>query len=348
MAEQARRATAATSGAEARSATEARNALATAWARARGGAIDDNDPGTVGPGAPVVPSADAIKNFVMSPEFLMYAGKDQAAMMETLKKITAPQERKLHNAPEGSAVYDLQSESNRPIYTVPKEKPNAEGVILAEDAKQQSKHAAEILGKISEQGRSAQQEKVLLDDLERGLKMVPDLTGYEAKFKSFAAGLGIDVKNRTAIDLINTTLDRLTPGMRVPGSGATSDREMAVFRNSLPELHKTPEGRKIILETMKGLADHKIESGRIADGYLSGRITRPRAFDELAALPNPTARFSEENQTKEQVRTINRVTDPRQLDELYRTQGHTEEVRRAIRARAEELAAKARSMRRGQ
>lgn len=85
--------------------------------------------------------------------------------------------------------------------------------------------------------------------------------------------------------------DRLTPQMRVPGSGATSDMEMRTFRNSLPSLLKTPEGNKIVTDTFRGLLDHQAAAGEIAGKAMRGEMAQAEADQAIRALPGPFVNF---------------------------------------------------------
>ena len=85
--------------------------------------------------------------------------------------------------------------------------------------------------------------------------------------------------------------DRLTPQMRVPGSGATSDMEMRTFRNAIPSLLKTPEGNKIVSDTFRGLLDYQAAAGEIAGRALRGEMDQAQADQALRALPGPFERF---------------------------------------------------------
>lgn len=85
--------------------------------------------------------------------------------------------------------------------------------------------------------------------------------------------------------------NRLTPQMRIPGSGATSDMEMRTFRNSIPNLIKTPEGNKIVADTFRGLLDYQGAAGEIAAKALRGEMAQAEADQAIRALPSPFENF---------------------------------------------------------
>lgn len=114
------------------------------------------------------------------------------------------------------------------------------------------------------------------------------------------AALADWVRSNTGIELtddagklqaVQSLIDFLTPRMRVPGSGATSDMEMRTFRNSLPGLMGTPEGNRLITETLQGAAQRRVDMATIAQDYLNGAITADEATKRMRALPDPLASF---------------------------------------------------------
>lgn len=75
--------------------------------------------------------------------------------------------------------------------------------------------------------------------------------------------------------------------------GAASDRDVEMFKSSLPKLSNTPEGNAIILDTMDALAAYREEQGKIATQVVTGQMNRADGMKALQALPDPLARFKE-------------------------------------------------------
>jgi hypothetical protein len=86
-------------------------------------------------------------------------------------------------------------------------------------------------------------------------------------------------------------MDKLTPRMRVPGSGATSDMEMRTFRNALPSLLKQPGGNGIVTDTYRGMLDYQAAAGDFARQAMRGEITQAEADKQIKNLPSPFQRF---------------------------------------------------------
>jgi hypothetical protein len=84
-------------------------------------------------------------------------------------------------------------------------------------------------------------------------------TGTPAAIQGWLANNGIKVgDNVGAVEAYGAIIDKLTPSQRIPGSGSTSDYEGAMFKRSLPNLLKTPEGNDIVQNTLAGLAQTKV------------------------------------------------------------------------------------------
>ncbi|CAO4179688.1 Transglycosylase SLT domain-containing protein [Methylorubrum populi] len=120
-----------------------------------------------------------------------------------------------------------------------------------------------------------------------GLAQYAQAAGLDSIANSLTNGKMGEMEAFTAL------ADKLTPRMRVPGSGATSDAEGRAFKNSLPSLLKSPGGNTIIADTFRGLADYQAQAGDIAGKALRGEISQAEADQALKALPSPYVRFRE-------------------------------------------------------
>lgn len=114
------------------------------------------------------------------------------------------------------------------------------------------------------------------------------LTGISGALAQYGIG-GEGVSDLQAADAL---INKLIPSQRQAGSGSMSDRDVEMFRASLPSLWKTPEGNKLILNTMSGLAQYRMAQGEIAQRVQMGEMSRQDAVKALRALPNPLAGFA--------------------------------------------------------
>lgn len=120
-------------------------------------------------------------------------------------------------------------------------------------------------------------------------------TGKTAQFKEavgpMAQALGIPVDGLDDIQAYQAVVNRLAPSLRVKGSGAQSDLELANFLKSLPSLGNTPGGNEMIAATMNGFQQNKMRAAEIGSQALNKEITRSEAEKQLRALPDPLAEW---------------------------------------------------------
>ena len=111
----------------------------------------------------------------------------------------------------------------------------------------------------------------------------------------FGAGLASFVKNTFNIDVRNDAaaaaeaiLSQLVPGQRAPGSGTMSDADLALYKNSLPQISNKPGGNAIIIATMKSIAEYQYKMGQIAQkAFVDDNYTPEMAYADMANLPDP-------------------------------------------------------------
>ena len=103
--------------------------------------------------------------------------------------------------------------------------------------------------------------------------------------------LGINTGVGSAVEAFDAMISRLVPTQRPPGSGQMSDRDVELFKRSLPQLINTPEGNGLILDTMEAMAQYKRDVGKIANDAVMGTISRADAQQALQALPDPMEAF---------------------------------------------------------
>lgn len=111
--------------------------------------------------------------------------------------------------------------------------------------------------------------------------------GVRLALNQIAASLGDEgaAQRASAGEVIRSIQNQLAPRMRVPGSGATSDMEVNMFLNSLPNLSTTPEGNRLIIDGFRRIAERRRQELRIARRYMArdGYMT-DAYFDEVEAL----------------------------------------------------------------
>ena len=122
-------------------------------------------------------------------------------------------------------------------------------------------------------------------------------TGPGAQIKAalgpYAQQLGIDIANMPEIQAYEAITARLAPQMRAVGSGSSSDRDVALFFQSLPNLRNTQGGNEIIANTMQAVAQNKINAAEIARRAQRGEISWQDADKQISELPNPYDLFKQ-------------------------------------------------------
>ncbi|CVI61008.1 hypothetical protein CFBP4996_15370 [Agrobacterium leguminum] len=114
------------------------------------------------------------------------------------------------------------------------------------------------------------------------------LTGMQ----QFASNYGIKLgDNASQLEYAQALINQIVPGQRPAGSGAMSDADLELFKRSVPALMNTPEGNRLIIETMRGIANYEAQIGQIAGRALAGEITRSEANRLMNEVHNPIETF---------------------------------------------------------
>jgi hypothetical protein len=143
---------------------------------------------------------------------------------------------------------------------------------------------------IAQQGQTSRRNRQTINLLEGALTGAP--AGIEAGLKGLAVNFGIETEGSDQIEVAKALISQLVPGQRPPGSGTMSDADLQLFKDSLPKLMGTSEGRLKIVANMKAISDYMIAEGDLADAVLDGTISRAQYRERVRALGNPLAEFS--------------------------------------------------------
>lgn len=160
---------------------------------------------------------------------------------------------------------------------------------------------AEIFNTMAQEGLNANADIAIIGQLDG---LLGQNGGTLSGLSSMMAKYGIGGEGMSDIQAAQALINKLVPSQRQPGSGTMSDRDVELFTRSLPSLWNTPGGNKIILDTMRGLAEYKRKQGEIAMGVQMGELTRQEAVQALKALPNPLAGFGTNDQPQKKQPTV--------------------------------------------
>ena len=170
-----------------------------------------------------------------------------------------------------------------------------EGAFAKKTGELLATEAAEIIN----QGAQASRGMAQIDTLEYALQQAPQ--GFVGNLASMAGSLGIQItENMPELQLAEAIISQLVPQQRPPGSGPMSDADLELFKRSLPRLVNSVEGNRMIVETMRAIAQYDIERGIIARQVQLGQITPQQADEAYRALPNPVAPFVQARRQNQQ------------------------------------------------
>lgn len=154
--------------------------------------------------------------------------------------------------------------------------------------------------KTAEQGDAARKAAVDIENLrELGRSIGPAgaTAGLKEALGPYAQAAGIEIKGLSDIQAYQSIIKRLTPQMRQPGSGSSSNLDVQMFEKALPGLLMHPDGREMVLDVMRAGNDYEADKAAIAQAALNteanGGISHAEAARRMRALEEPIQRFKE-------------------------------------------------------
>lgn len=169
--------------------------------------------------------------------------------------------------------------------------------------KELDKKAATFFTDLSSGGYKSKAKILQVDRLENLMSKFD--TGAGAVFKQAAGQLGINSEGLSEIQAAEALISKLVPESRQAGSGPMSDADLELFKLTWPSLINQPGGNRLIMETIRGIAEYDVLQGEIADKVISGEYTQDQGRDALRQLENPlnafkkTSNSNDENQNND-------------------------------------------------
>lgn len=148
-----------------------------------------------------------------------------------------------------------------------------------------AKGDAQALSTVSQSGLSAQRNIARINRLDDLLSKAPQ--GAEGAWKQWAGEYGINTQGLDNIQSAQALINALVPEQRPPGSGPMSDGDVAMFKQSIPRIINQPGGNRLIMNTMRAIAQYDAEGATIVQKLRRGEIDRASAFDMLQNRVNP-------------------------------------------------------------
>lgn len=161
--------------------------------------------------------------------------------------------------------------------------PNLADETEAEAQKNAAKKFGEVMTTMWEEGGDSQQSLALVDELDSLLSSPNVQTGTWSNFRSIAQEWGIQAQGSEE-QAAKAIISRLIPQQRVPGSGTSTDADMAVFAQAIPSMIGTKEGNALILQTMRDLAQYNADRANIASDWMAGDLGRRDAINKFKEL----------------------------------------------------------------
>lgn len=199
-----------------------------------------------------------------------------------------------------------------------------ESAFQKETGQRLATEAADIVN----QGAQAARGLGQLETLEFALQQAPQ--GFVGNLASMAGSLGIQItEGMPELQIAEAIISQLVPQQRPPGTGPMSDADLALFKLSLPRLVNTPDGNRMIVQTMRAIAEYDIARARIARQVQLNQMTPQAADEAYRELPNPVPEFVRRS-TDAEVETppAPEGYTPQQWSELWNRM--TQEQRRAF------------------
>lgn len=148
-----------------------------------------------------------------------------------------------------------------------------------------AKGDAKALSDVSQSGLSAQRNIARINRLDELLTRAPQ--GATAAWKQWAGEYGVNTEGLDNIQSAQALINSLVPEQRPPGSGPMSDADLVLFKQSLPRLINQPGGNKLIINTIRAVAQYDAEGAAIVQKLRRNEIDRATAFDMLQSRVNP-------------------------------------------------------------
>jgi hypothetical protein len=152
--------------------------------------------------------------------------------------------------------------------------PPQEGALLRADA--------QTLQQVSEGTNQARGLLAMFERAREAVRAVPEGMGAQLLpiIGQTARALGYDLPGTSEAEVLTSLRNQMAALQRLPGSGATSDRDMALFLQAVPRLGNTREGNLALIDMGERLMRRRIDEARV----WRENIGRPDLMDRLDAL----------------------------------------------------------------
>ena len=138
-------------------------------------------------------------------------------------------------------------------------------------------------------GNNARSSQIRVQELERLLKTAPQ--GVVGGATQLAGAIGLPIDGVDEVQAATALINQMVPLQRAPGSGPMSDKDLELFKQSLPAIINQPGGNQKIIAAIKGINEYTIAQAEIAQAVANREITPPEGRRLASQVPNPLAGF---------------------------------------------------------
>ena len=215
----------------------------------------------------------------------------------SIKSIQAQSAQREFDTPKDN-IQKLKDDET--LYRIPRTGPaervvgsDPNGVNGQEFRKASAKNLAETY-----QGYLAEGQKAVTSsaDLQR-LNELSDVVGsgklgqWAPTVGPWLQSVGVDIRGLPEAQAFQAIANKMAPTMRPTGSGATSDRDMSIYMQSIPQLSQTPQGRKLVIQQFQAFNEYNRQRGAIASAVMSGKMQPAEGEQRIQQLPDPFQNF---------------------------------------------------------
>jgi hypothetical protein len=216
-----------------------------------------------------------------------------AATKETVD-LTTPEERRAHGIPESDkGLYKWSKETGLQAVGQAKMYPSPEEAAQTKANTARVESQTGMLDALAKKRMQAQGQVGLLNRLDELMGQI-DTGAKTQALENFrkATGIALDA-NASKVQAASATAEKMALGLHESGTGTITDRDMESFRQQIPSLMGTPEGNRLVSETLHGIAEHHKDATDIAARWQTGKLSPEQATDALLNLKDPFSRMRE-------------------------------------------------------
>lgn len=115
--------------------------------------------------------------------------------------------------------------------------------------------------------------------------------GATGALKARVGEWGINTEGLDDLQAATALINKMIPAQRPAGSGPMSDRDVEMFKQSLPRIINQPGGNAKIMQSLRAMNEYTRKQGQVASAVANRAITPEQGRSELMKLENPLAGF---------------------------------------------------------